>query len=277
MRVFFSGSITALSDFDDIEFPEDVENPEEELRKINRVIVQYALVLRSTSDLSQQDRAKQKLAALRAYKKKLLQVYDIENDENTKLVSSNVDTKQSRKYLSEILKQGINEAITDPEMNKLKLYLEFFDREFLMIFSERKMRLDFQHSLERDSYYHRFQDTLRKMRDFHDELQQIEEVEKRAEDKVEKKKRILRMKRVLTIEANRLFGAVARFVEELDMDIENDGLKCLNGKDLVHFDDIEGKKFLDGRKLKEALQSISEFSHEVREFLNVPDFYIEEQ
>ena len=100
-----------MSDLDDIEFPEDIENPEEELRKINRVIVQYALVLRSTSDLSQQDRAKQKLATLRAYKKKLLQVYDLENDENTKPASSNVDTKQSRKYLSEILKHRDNRKI----------------------------------------------------------------------------------------------------------------------------------------------------------------------
>ena len=132
-------------------------------------------------------------------------------------------------------------------------------------------------TLERDSYYHRFQDILRKMRDFHDELQQIEETEKRAEGKGEKKKRILRMKRVLTIEANRLFGSVIRFADELVMDIENDGLKCLNGNDSVHFDDMEGKRYLDGRKLNEALQSISEFSQEVIEFLNVPDFYIEEQ
>jgi hypothetical protein len=61
------------------------------------------------------------------------------------------------------------------------------------------------------------------------------------------------------------------------MDIENDGLKCLNGKDSVYFDDVEGKKYLEGRKLNEALQSIREFSQEVIEFLNVPDFYIEEQ
>jgi len=277
VRAFFNGSITALSDLDDIGFPEDIENPEEELRKINKVITQYTLVLRTTSDLSQQDRAKQKLATLRAYKQKLLQVYDLEEGENPKSTSSIADTKKSRKYLSEILRQGINETISDPEMNKLKLYLEFFDREFLMIFSERKMRLDFQHSLERDSYYHRFQDILRKMRDFRDELQQIEKSEKRAEDNVEKKKRILRMKRVLTIEANRMFGSVVRFADELVMDIENDGLKCLNGNASVHFDDIEGKKYLDGRKLYEALQSISEFSQEVIEFLNVPDFYIEEQ
>ena len=77
-----------MSDLDDIGFPEDIENPEEELRKINKVITQYALVLRTSSDLSQQDRAKQKLATLRAYKKKLLQVYDIEEGENPKSTSS---------------------------------------------------------------------------------------------------------------------------------------------------------------------------------------------
>lgn len=266
-----------MSDLDDIGLPEEIENPEEELRKINKVISQYALVLRTTLDLSQQDRARQKLATLRAYKKKLLQVYELEDDVDTDSESFDADSKQSREYLSEIIRQGIDETITDPEMNKLMLYLNFFDREFLMIFSERKMRLDFQHSLERDSYYHRFQETLRKMRDFHDELEQIEETEKRAGEKGEKKKRILRMKRVLTIEANRLFNSVVRFTDELVMDIENDGLKCLNGNESVHFDDIEGKKYLEGRKLREALESIRGFSQEVIEFLDVPDFDIEEQ
>ena len=277
MRAFLNGGITALSDLDDIGLPEEIGDPEEELRKINRVISQYALVLRTTSDLAQQDRAKQKLATLRAYRKKLLQVYELDDDDNTASASSKADSKQSRKYLGEIIRQGIDETISDPEMNKLNLYLDFFDREFLMIFSERKMRLDFQHSLERDSYYHRFQGTLRKMRDFHDELEQIKEAEERAGEKGERKKRILRMKRVLTIEADRLFDSVVRFTGELVMDIENDGLKCLNGNDSVYFDDVEGKKYLEGRKLNEALQSIREFSQEVIEFLNVPDFYIEEQ
>ncbi len=277
MRASLNGGITALSDLDDIGLPEEIGDPEEELRKINRVISQYALVLRTTSDLSQQDRAKQKLATLRAYRKKLLQVYELDDDDNTASASSKADSKQSRKYLGEIIRQGIDETISDPEMNKLNLYLDFFDREFLMIFSERKMRLDFQHSLERDSYYHRFQGTLRKMRDFRDELEQIKETEERAGEKGERKKRILRMKRVLTIEADRLFDSVVRFTGELVMDIENDGLKCLNGNDSVYLDDVEGKKYLEGRKLNEALQSIREFSQEVIEFLNVPDFYIEEQ
>ncbi len=270
------GGIEALSDLDDIEFPEEIENPEEELRKINKVITQYALVLRTSSDLSQQDRAKRKLATLRAYRKKLLQVYDLEDNPGSGTGAAQSEPKLRREYLSEIIRQGISDTITDPEMNKLNLYLGFFDREFLMIFSERKMRLDFQHSLERDSYYHRFQETLRKMKDFRDELEQVEEFDKRADDKVEKKQRIQRMKRVLSIEANKLFNSVVRFADELVSDIENDGLKCLNGNETVHFDKIEGKKYLEGKKLVEALQSIREFSEEVIDFLNVPDFSIEE-
>jgi hypothetical protein len=274
---FFDGGGAELGDFDDIGSPEDIENPEEELRKINRVITQYSLVLRTTLDISQQERAKQKLKNLRAYKKKLLQVYDLKNDKVESLAAVKSDAKQSRRYLGEIIRQGIEKSITDPEMNKLNLYLGFFDQEFLMIFSERKMRLDFQHSLERDSYYHRFQEILRKMRDFQDELEQVEEKDARAEDKVEKKKRILRMKRALTIEANRLFGSVVRFAGELVDDIEKEGLKCLNGNDIIHFDDIEGSRHLSGKKLREALEDIGEFGQEVIEFLNIPDFYVQEQ
>ena len=146
-----------------------------------------------------------------------------------------------------------------------------------MIFSERKMRLDFQHSLERDSYYHRFQDVARKMKDYEDELGIVEEeADQRVDETVEKRKRTLKMKRVLSLEANKFFNSVIDFTGELVDDIKVDGLKCLNGHETVLFDDIEGKRFLEGKTLREALQSIREFSIEVRDLLNVPDFYVQE-
>ena len=162
-------------------------------------------------------------------------------------------------------------------MNRLSLYLRFFDREFLVVFSERKMKLDFQHSLERDSYYHRFQEALRKLTDFEGELERLAQGAQRMEDKLEMKRRISKMKRALTVDANKIFNSVLSFSTELISDIAEDGLKCLNSDEPIHFDRIEGYRYLEGKQVKGALEVLKEFALEVIDFLNIPNFNTQEQ
>lgn len=255
---------------------DSIENPEEELKKINKVITQYTLVLKTTTDAAQQKRVKQKLVSLREYREKLIQVCEPLKAQDEESAPS--EPKQPPlKYLGYIVREGIERPIRDQEVNRLSLYLKFFDRELLVVFSERKMRLDFQHSLERDTFYLRFQEAQRKLTDFEEELKRSEEEESKIEDKLERKRRISKMKRALTVEANRFFTAILTFASELVTDIAEDGLKCLNGNGTIHLDEIERKSYLEGKTVKEALEIIQEFSLEVIDFLNVPDFNIQEQ
>jgi hypothetical protein len=136
--------------------------------------------------------------------------------------------------------------------------------------------LDFQHSLERDAFFQRFQDVLKKLQDLQEELEIVESHRTGQSDVGERKKRILRMKRALTIEANRLFYAIVRFAQELIRDIEEEGLKCLNGNETIRFDEFEGKRYLEGKKISESLELMRDFSLEVIEYLNIPDFYTQE-
>ena len=140
---------------------DDIENPEEELRRLNKAISQYSVVFRTSNSAAQKDRVEAKLKSLMEFRETLLQVFDI-SDEGEPPAEIDSETMEGLKYLSQILRDGQTESIEDREMNKLSLYLNFFDREFMRIFSERQMKLDFQHSLERDGFYHRFQEITRK-------------------------------------------------------------------------------------------------------------------
>ena len=77
-------------------------------------------------------------------------------------------------FLKRILEGGgvgpeVAEADPDREIRHLLLYLHYFEEEFLVLLSETKLKLDFKHSLERDSYYHRFESLRRLFEDLRDE------------------------------------------------------------------------------------------------------------
>jgi hypothetical protein len=250
----------------------EVDNPEEELEKVNQAIRRYEVVLRSSSDVDQQDRARHKLRSLRSFRAKLLQGFDLKQKEEETPDSPAEAQRPLGKYLTLIVKRGRQEEITDPEAYHLSLYLDFYEQEFLTIFSERKLRLDFQHSLERDGFYHRFQEVRRKLDDFKHELDRIHEGDHSRAEQIEMRKRSMKMKRVFAVEMNKLLKSVIGFTETLLEDIAKDGLICLNGFDPVEFDEIEGVRYLEGKTVQESLNIIYECSLEILAYLNIPEF-----
>ena len=91
------------------------------------------------------------------------------------------------------------------------------------------------------------------------------------------RKRVARMGRVLSVEADKYFNAVERFVTNILGDLDQGGVKCLNGDEQIQFDDIEGKRFLEGISVHDALAKAHEFCLEILRFLNVPEFESREQ
>jgi hypothetical protein len=260
----------------------DIDNPEEELARLDRVIKQYEIVLKTTSDSEQESRVRYKLKKLAAFRENLLQAFDF-----SKRGTKEREEKQNGSiplefaYLDRILSQDTRVRLPKPgaldlEIHHLRLYLKYFDEELLVVFSERKMRLDFQHSMERDGFYHKFQDVERRLSDYEQELVRIEDGDFDAHAKSEMRKRTQRMKRVLIVETHRLLKSVLLFAKNLIEDIDSDGTQCLNGRDYIYFDALEGKRLLEGRTVLDALRITRDFVTEVMSFLNVPDFEVQE-
>ena len=249
----------------------DFFNPAKELRKLESAIKQYKLILKTTVDSSQQRRVEKKLKELRAYREKLLAIFDVDDLAEGKQEEGSLKIIDES-YLSRILARHPEETVIDSEVHELSLYLDYFYTEFLAIFSERKLKLDFQYSLDRDNFHQTYLGITRRLDDYIQEALRIREGAYNKDVELEMRRRNIKVKRNLFIETYRFFKAVQGFGADLREDLAADGLKCLNGDDIISFEFIEEKRYLEGHTVREAIDELLSFTGEVLAFLNIPDF-----
>ncbi len=250
-------------------------NPEEEVKKLNRVIKQYETVLLSTTDPVQRQRVARELEKLKDYRDKILSVNVINESalEEKKMGGGMLDDFPFLKKLQDKYDERV---VNDREVDHIYLYMKFFESDFLPFLSETKLKLDFKYSLERDSFYHRFQELLRRLTDLVNEIERFESGKFRVDIEEEMKKRIFKMKRNLSIELDRFFKQVNKFATDLLEDVNGDALKCLNGEETINFDAIEGKRYLEGFLVRDALEEVRKFSLEIIEYLDIPEIKLKE-
>jgi hypothetical protein len=244
--------------------------PEEELKKLNRLIHQYETVYRTTADADQRDRAGHELKQLKSYRDKILAVIVIDGGKLVEQPAAG-DGLADFPVLSQLVTGDTEAWEGDQEVRHIALYLGHFEREFLPILTESRLKLDFKHSLERDGFYRRFQEVQRRLDDWHDAHRRLDSGGFNRELEREVRTRISKLERNLAVEACRLFRAVQRFADVLVEDTRGDGVKCLNGSDPISFDRIEGERLLAGMPVTDALQALAGFAAEVAGYLRVPD------
>lgn len=255
---------------------DEFENPEEELIKLNRVIRQYEIIFKTTGNEYQKIRVSKKLKELRDYKEKVLTTFDI--NENALIQEDEDDFFiKDFNFLDEIINKYSDDSIAEHEIYYVDAYLRFFYNEILIVLSERSIKLDFKYSLDRDNFYHKFQDLLRRLDDYKQELIRIEEGMYGKNQELEMRKRNLKRRRFIEIEADRFFKSLEAFTEDLVQDIEQNGSKCLNSSEDIYFDKIEGKRYLSDYKVSDAIVVINDFAKEVISYLNIPDIGGEQQ
>jgi len=248
-------------------------NPVDELKQINNAIKQYEVVLKTTKDSLQKQRVRKELAKLKDYREKFEHVYS--------LVEESYDDDEANEFsgypfLSQHLTFEYGGDIHDREVRGILAILHFFEKEFLPILTDRKTKLDFKYSLERDGFYHLYQDLMKRITDFEDEMKVINEGKYKESTLTEIKNRRLRKRRVLIIETDKLFRRCRHFTQEILDDIEKNGVACLNPDSIIHFDHLEGLRFLEGMTVHESLSMLDAFAREVLDFFNLPEIVVQE-
>jgi len=252
-------------------------NPEEELAKLERVIRQYEGILRTAVDPGQQERALEKLKSFRAHRDKLRRTFELAPQEKAQDGEGPADPLERFSYLALARSLcGPEDEQTDRETAALSTYLRCFGHEFLVLLSERQLKLDFKYSLDRDSFYRRYQELERKLDDLRQEILKAERGEHRPELMQEARRRAFKMHRSVAVEAHRFYKAVVAFAGDLIEDIETEGFKCLNGNAAVRFDAVEGQRHLNGVRVLDALKQMRGYAAEVIDFLNIPEFEAQE-
>lgn|GEM_PF-1385786 len=256
-------------------------NPEEELKKVQRLIHQYEIVSRTTNSGEQKDRVERQILELRSYRQKILDVIIIdtapppetETPALFKHLRRLLEAESHRPKEERIEPLEADDAEATPvqeEMFNLMMYARFFQSEFLPLLTEKRLRLDYKFSLERDSFYGRYKEIERSLNDFREENARLSRGTLRREMEQESYKRVIKLRGKIKSDAAKLFRAISGFCEELIADADGDGVKCLNGSEEIVFDDIEGVRLLAGRRLTDALVVLAGFSSEVVAYLNVP-------
>jgi hypothetical protein len=248
----------------------EFNDPGKEIRKINRVIHQYEMVIKTTVNEDQRFRVKTRVKELRDYKDKILKTFDINEQKLIEEENENIEEESKFHFLDTVIPDDFKNGSFDFEISGINAYLKYFDKEFIVVLSERSIKLDFKYSIDRDNFYHKFKDLQRKMQDYEEEIIQIEKSAYTKNEQLERKQRNLKRMRLIEIETNKYFKSMEKFCMELIEDIEQDGSKCLNSDDQLEFDRIEGEKYLNGLTVYEALKMIRDFSREVIQYLNIP-------
>ncbi len=259
--------------------------PEEELARLNLVIRQYESVYKTTSDKERRQRVEKELKELKKHREQILAVNVVEPEPQAEEDSSTdlsafpllerlVNREASldpQKRVPILWPRDENPSTAQQEVYHLMLYMKWFREEFLPFLTEKRLKLDFKFSLDRDGFYARFQDVERKLDGFREETARIQASSAGHDMEIEMKKRVGKLKREIEADAAKLFHAVRGFARELSEDALGEGVKCLNGNERIEFDRIEGKRALEGRTVRGALDDMARLGSEIERYLNVPD------
>jgi hypothetical protein len=259
--------------------------PEEELTRLNRVIRQYESVYKTTSDKEQRQRVEKQLKELKKQREQILAVNIIEPEppaaeggtsdlsdfQALERLVARESTLDPPKRVPLLWQRDAQPSSAQQEIYHLMLYMRWFREEFLPFLTEKRLKLDFKFSLDRDGFYARFQDIERKLDGFREENKRIQESSAGHEMEIERKKRIGKLTREIEADAAKLYHSVRVFGQELSEDAMGEGVKCLNGNERIEFDRIEGKRALEGRTVRGALDDMTRLGSEIERYLNVPD------
>jgi len=260
--------------------------PEEEVKRLKKLIRQYETVYRTTPDPAQRTRVERQLKELRDYRDKILAVNVIQ-DHDLEEHGADDDPLSRAPLLRAIAERNAAlppreavapfvEADTAPTANQLEmfhlaLYLRFLEREYLPFLTEKQLRLDFKYSMDRDAFYSAFQSLGRRMAEYGAENRRAPDAPGSREVELKVRERAAKLTRLVQSEAARFFRSIQKFCRDLEDDAHGDMVKCLNCNGVISFDAIEGTRLLQGRTVGGALRDLRVFAEEAVAYLNVPE------
>ncbi len=152
------------------------------------------------------------------------------------------------------------------------LYLRYFEREFLGIFTSRKMRLDVKYSVERDTFYDIYHQVERNVANYRTEADRIAEGTYAKQYETDVLKRKVEMRHAVLIELDWFFRRLRRFSKELIADTAAEGVLCQNPHDTLEYDRVDREQVLRAKTVQEALMILYEFANEAVDYVDIPEF-----
>jgi hypothetical protein len=248
------------------------ESPISRRSQIRRNIDSLEKKLKSTKNPFQQSSIAGELSKLEQERLQIDSLFDDEPEEEAEeaaprdqfpvlneIYRGNQDVIRSSQNLERDVRAGL-------------LYLHYFEREFLGMFTSRKLRLDVKYSVERDTFYDIYHQVSRNLENYQTEADRIAEGTYAKQYEADVLKRKVEMRHAVLIELDWFFRRLRRFSKELIADSAADGVLCQNPNDTLDYDRVDREQLLRGKTVQEALMILYEFANEAVLYVDIPEF-----
>jgi hypothetical protein len=235
------------------------------------VLKQLEGVYRTSTNPSQRSRVLKEINDVKKSIKSLQTLLSIQEEYGLVEAPQELPPEEQFTILNFIKISRHSDIVKDIEMDAVTSYTDFFERNYLPILSEYYIKLDYSHSLKRDTFYPRFMEIkkLLKEYDYELEIQNREEYNTIALFKDKSIVHKMRQRYLLTLD--KYFKDLRNFVKLLIDDHRKGGNIVLHPYQEIVMNEFEEDRRLDGYTVYEALEEMYVFFDEFIRFLGMPN------
>jgi len=253
----------------------ELDNIKMEIERKKMTLKQLEGVYRTSSNVSQRSRVSREIEAVKESIKNLrgkLVIYGFEHEffEEGEETTEGEEVKTS--ILDDISVPPFRKESKDKEIDAVVSYVGFFEENYLSILSEFYIKLDFNHSIKRDTFYSRFMEIKKILKEYNYELDILSREEFNNIAFYRDKSVVYKIRQRYFMALDGYFKDLRNFLAILVDDYRTNGNIVLNPDDVLGFSDFEANHRLNGISVVNSINEILTFTIEFLHFLGMPKF-----
>ncbi|GEM_PF-1241844 len=248
---------------------DDKKTVKRELEKKVLVLRQLEGVYKTTTDTLQKKRVSGEIRKLKMSIKELQE--SLPAAKVSEPASGEEDTNRNGFPLFSSGDAGEKETIRDAEIKRINAYARFLENNYLPLMSEYYLKIDFNYALQRDSFYPRYMDLKKYLKEYEQEVES-QDKEARPEMPLKKDKSAVHKARQRYLLAlDKILKDLRAFLAILLDDLAGDGIIVLEPDDTISIGNFDCERKLEGCKVRNALKEMHEFVDEFTRYINIPN------
>ncbi len=249
----------------------DLESIRREIEKKEVVLKQLEGVYKTSSNTIQKKRVADEIRSLKRQINKLLEMIgELKVSRDVHHIETSSHNSDDYSILQKITVSAHRKDHHDREMDTLISYMNFFEENYLPILSEYYIKLDFNHSMRRDTYYIRFMDIKKILKEYDYELDIFMD-EKYNTIAIHRDKTIIhKIRHQYMLAMDNFFKDLRDFLKTIIDEYKSGGNIILNPDDRIDLNEFKKNGVLNGYTVLKAVEEIYKFSDEIIRFLSIP-------
>ncbi len=250
----------------------DLESIKREIESKERVLKQLEGVYKTSTDMVQKKRVMEEIRYVKKQINELMEIIgELRSDEgNRGRGGTKATAKDDYRILKNIPVRQYRNDHGDREMDTIISYMDFFEKNYLPILSEYYIKLDFNNSMKRDSYYIKFMDIKKILKEYNYELDILHNEEYNTIAIHRDKSIVYKIRHQYMLELDSFFKDLRNFLRYILNEYKGGGNVIMNPDNRIDLNEFEEYRALNGYRVVEALEEIKEFTEEIIRFLSIP-------